>query len=110
MHFYISPRWNHGGLQWDGKYFTVLMNTQYNSTCLKADTRERPVRSVDSKVFHQTAIATIRLKALLSLSPRAARSTSTSTLKAGIRFSRSGVKNPQGVAISVPPPGKRIRE
>ena len=111
MHFYISPRWNHGGLQWDGKYFTVLMDTTIQQYLPKGGHSGKPVGSVKLQSLPSNCYCYDSIEgSLVAVSTGGSVYVYKYPQGGNPTLTIPGVKNPQGVAISVPPPGKRIRE
>ena len=111
MHFYISPRANHGGLQWDGKYFTVLMDTTIQQYLPKGGHSGKPVGSVKLQSLPSNCYCYDSIEgSLVAVSTGGSVYVYKYPQGGNPTLTIPGVKNPQGVAISVPPPGKRIHK
>jgi hypothetical protein len=113
MRFRITPGGHHGGFQWDGKYFTVLQDTTMELYLPKGGKSRKPVGSVklsdlpyycdcqDSIEGSLLAVAAARYDEVYVYDyPQGGSPTLTI----------SGVRYPEGVAISVPPSGKDNQE
>jgi hypothetical protein len=111
MRFGITPRGEHVGFQWDGKHFTVLRSPTIEQYSPSGGHSRKPVGSVklndisycdcyDSIEGSLVAVADGRYAVHVYDYPQGGNPTLTI----------SGVRHPLGVAISVPPPGKRIRK